>query len=92
MRLQTKLARALRKPGGQPGHPEKTRIGFGRVDRYEVLRPQLCLQCGSQANACVPVAVQVQQVAQLVQRPVEIVEYQQHSCQCVDCGQTNSEL
>jgi len=26
--------------------------------------------------------VQVQQVAQLVERPIEIVEYQQQSCQC----------
>ena len=24
-----------RKPGGQPGHPGKTRKGFGRVDRFE---------------------------------------------------------
>lgn len=77
---------AKRKPGGQPGHPGKTRIGFGRVDRYEVLRPQLCLQCGSQAFAEVPVGVQVQQVAQLVELRIEIVEYQQHSCQCLNCG------
>ena len=81
---------AKRKPGGQPGHPGKTRKGFRRVDRYEVLRPQLCLQCGSQAFAEVPVAVQVQQVAQLVERPIEIVEYQQHSCECVDCGQVHT--
>lgn len=31
-----------RRPGGQPGHQGKTRIGFGRVDRYEILRPQMC--------------------------------------------------
>lgn len=35
-----------RKPGGQPGHPGKTRKGFGRVDRYEQLRPQECSHCG----------------------------------------------
>ena len=29
-----------RKPGGQPGHPGKTRKGFGRVDRWEILRPE----------------------------------------------------
>lgn len=33
MRLQTKPAPPPRLPGGQPGHPGKTRIGFGRVDR-----------------------------------------------------------
>lgn len=26
-----------RKPGGQPGHQGKTRKGFGRVDRIEIL-------------------------------------------------------
>jgi len=30
----------------------------------------------------------VQQVAQLVERPIEIVEYQRHSCQCAHCGHT----
>ena len=30
-----------RKPGGQPGHPGKMRTGFGRVDREEILRPQV---------------------------------------------------
>ena len=79
-----------RKPGGQPGHPGKTRIGFGRVDRYQILRPQLCQNCGSQAFGEVPVSVQVQQVAQLVERPIEIVEYQQYSSRCADCGQVHT--
>ncbi len=30
-----------RKPGGQPGHEGKTRKGFGKVDRFEILRPQV---------------------------------------------------
>ncbi len=76
-----------RKSGGQPGHPGRTRKGFGRVDRYEILRPQVCPHCGTQEFAGEPVAVQVQQVAQLVERPIEIVEYQRHSCQCAHCGQ-----
>lgn len=69
---------------------EKPALVFGRVDRYEVLRPQRCSQCGSQAFAEVPVSVQVQQVAQLVERPIEIVEYQQQSCQCAHCGQVHT--
>jgi len=36
-----------RKPGGQPGHQGKTRKGFKRVDRYEILKPQQCIDCGS---------------------------------------------
>ncbi|MBU7587294.1 MAG: IS66 family transposase, partial [Nostoc sp. TH1S01] len=35
-----------KKPGGQPGHQGKTRKGFGRVDRYEILRPLDCACCG----------------------------------------------
>ena len=31
-----------KKPGGQPGHEGKTRKGFGRVDRHEVLRACKC--------------------------------------------------
>ena len=52
-----------RKPGGQPGHPGKTRKGFGRVERYEILRPQACPNCGTQEFTAQPVTVQVQQVA-----------------------------
>lgn len=76
-----------RKPGGQPGHPGKTRKGFGRVDRYEFLRPQICSDCGGEAFLEIPVAVQRQQVARLVERPIEVVEYHRYTCQCVQCGQ-----
>ncbi len=79
-----------RRPGGQPGHEGKTRKGFGRVDRYEILRPEICLNCGSLEFSQQPVAIQVQQVAQLVERPIEVVEYQQHSCECNRCGQTHT--
>ena len=47
-----------RKPGGQPGHQGKTRIGFGRVDRYEILRPQVCTECGHTEFDSVPVKVE----------------------------------
>ena len=33
--------------------------------------------------------MQVQQVAQLVEHPIEIVEYQRRSCQCVHCGEVH---
>src|SRR4028118_1924262 len=65
---QTDTQAPKRKPGGQPGHPGKTRKGFGKVDRYEILRPQVCPHCGSLEFVEKPVAVQVQQVAQLVER------------------------
>jgi len=75
-----------RKPGGQPGHPGRTRKGWSVT--AEILCPQVCPHCGTQEFAAEPVAVQQQ--AQLVERPIEIVEYQRHSCQCAHCGQTHT--
>jgi transposase len=49
-----------RKPGGQPGHPGHTRKGFGRVDRYELLKPQQCSHCGSREFVEASVSVQRQ--------------------------------
>jgi len=87
---QTAKEQPKRKPGGQPGHPGKTRKGFGRVDRYEILRPQECPHCGCEAFVEQPVAVQKQQVAQLVTRPIEVVEYQRHTLSCTHCSQTHT--
>jgi transposase len=75
-----------RKPGGQPGHEGKTRKGFGRIDRYEMLRPQQCRECGGEAFVEVPVTIHTETVAQLVERPIEVVAYQQHTCRCRGCG------
>ena len=75
-----------KRPGGQPGHQGKTRKGFGRVDRYEILRPEDCVYCGQKAFASVAVKVEKQAVAQLVERPIEVVEYQRHTCVCECCG------
>ncbi len=77
-----------RRPGGQPGHMGKTRKGFGRVERYEILRPQQCSRCGSVNLSAEPLRVDRQQVAQLVERPIEVVEYQRYHCQCEECGET----
>jgi transposase len=79
-----------KRPGGQPGHQGKTRKGFGRVDRYEILRPEDCVYCGQKAFASVAVKVKKQAVAQLVERPIEVVEYQRHTCVCECCGNLQS--
>lgn len=76
-----------RKPGGQPGHEGKTRKGFGRVDRFEILRPQVCSCCGHKGFCAEPIKIETQQVAQLVDRPIEIVEYQKYTCICSECGE-----
>lgn len=79
-----------RLPGGQPGHEGKTRQGFSHVDRIEVLSPSVCSHCGQTEFVDEPVAVETQQVAQLVDKPIEIVEYHRYSCQCRRCGKVAS--
>ena len=74
-----------KKPGGQPGHPGKTRKGFGRVDRYEISQPETCQWCGSR-ELSEAISLQTQQVACLIAQPIEVVEYQTRSCKCLECG------
>ncbi len=74
-----------RKPGGQPGHVGKTRRGFGRVDRYEVLRPSACPTCGYGTLRAAPVSVRQQAVAELTESPIEVVVYEQQHCRCQHC-------
>jgi transposase len=75
-----------RKPGGQPGHKGKTRKGFGRIDRYEKVEPHTCSVCGGHHFQESHARVTRHVVAQLVEHPVEIVEYQQVGRICGQCG------
>ena len=75
-----------RKPGGQPGHAGKTRKGFERVDRTEVIRPSERAGCGGTKFAHPPVRVRRYQVAEIAQQAIEVVEYQQQCCRCTNCG------
>ena len=63
------------KPGGQAGHRRKTRKGFGGVDRFEILGPQVCGWCGQGELFGEPLKMETQQVGELVDRPMEIVVY-----------------
>ncbi|KAB8315481.1 transposase [Tolypothrix campylonemoides VB511288] len=76
---------AKRKPGGQLGHPGKTRKGFGRVDRFKILRPEVCCCCGITEFIFEPIKIETLALAQLVSRPIEIVEYHRHTCVCKRC-------
>lgn len=73
-------------PGGQLGHQGKTRKGFGRVDRYEVLKAENCLGCGQILDWAKSIKVDKKSVAVLVEKPIEIVEYQRHHSVCECCG------
>jgi transposase len=79
-------AEEKRKPGAQAGHAGKTRKGFGRVDRYEILRPERCPECGGTEFADTPVQVKYSEIAELVTPAIEVVLYEQHCCRCLDCG------
>ena len=65
-------------PGGQLGHLGKTRKGFGRTDRYEVLKAETCKSCGQLLASGKSLKIEKKSVAVLVERPIEIVEYQRH--------------
>ena len=80
------LSETKRKPGGQPGHEGKTRKGFGRVDRIEVLRLEVCPHCGGRHLSAHTENVEIKQVAQFVANPIEIVEEHRVQSQCRDCG------
>jgi transposase len=73
-------------PGGQLGHQGKTRKGFGRVDRWEVLKAETCSSCGQLLASAKSIKIEKKSVAILVERPIEIVEYQRHHSQCQCCG------
>lgn len=75
-----------RGPGGQKGHEGKTRKGFGRIDRSESIKAEKCPHCGSTHLAPGERRERTLIVAQLVERPIEIVEYKQECAYCADCG------
>ena len=56
-----------------------------RVDRYEISQPERCQWCGSR-ELSEAISLQTQQVACLVAKPIEVVEYQTQSCKCLECG------
>ncbi|UZQ56384.1 IS66 family transposase [Trichothermofontia sichuanensis B231] len=76
-----------RKPGGQPGHVGKTRQGFGRIDRYEVVQPTVCQHCGSQEFSEIPRQTRHHTIAELMQPAIEVVAYEQQKCCCRRCGE-----
>jgi transposase len=81
-------------PGGQLGHQGKTRKGFGRIDRYEVLKAEKCSSCSQLLASAKSLKIEKKSVlkdtashiAMLVEKPIEIVEYQRHHQKCECCG------
>ncbi len=61
-----------------------------RTNRIVILRPQKCDFCQNQYSDEASIKIEKQQVAQLVENPIEIVEYHRHHCQCDCCGNVTS--
>ena len=79
-----------RKPGGQLGHQGTTRKGFERIDRSEILKVEQCSSCGELLTTAKSIKVEKHSAAVLVERPIEIVEYQRHHLRCQCCGEITS--
>jgi hypothetical protein len=63
-----------KREGKRPGRKVKTRQGFGQVDRYERIEPVECEECGSREFESNGATTRRYQVAELVGRPIEMVE------------------
>ena len=50
------------------------------------LQPDSCPVCQAAVESITAAPTKVQQVAELVEQPVEIREYRRPLCQCTDCG------
>jgi transposase len=75
-----------KKRGPKYDHPGKNRNGFGEPDRVIELQPLSCPECQAIVKTQTTAPTKVQQVAELVEQPVEIREYRRPLCQCTNCG------
>lgn len=75
-----------KKRGPKYDHPGKTRNGFGEPDKIIELELETCPVCLSAVEPVTTAKRKVQQVAELIEQPVEIREYRRPLCQCKDCG------
>lgn len=64
----------------------KLALSFGEPDQIIELELETCPVCQAAVEAVTAAPKKVQQVAELVEQPVEIREYRRSLCQCVDCG------
>ena len=75
-----------KKRGPKYNHPGTTRNGFGQPDKVEPIEVDSCPVCGSDVEPVEAAPQKVQQVAEVVEQPVEIREYHRPLYQCPECG------
>ena len=64
----------------------KTRNGFGEPDQIIPLEPENCPVCGTSLERVEESPLKVQQVAEVVEQPIEIREYRRPLYKCPNCG------
>jgi transposase len=74
-----------KKQGPKYGHEGTTRNGFGYIDHTVELLLEHCLNCGSAVERVRDTPVRRHQIAELVEKPVEVWEYQRPCYQCRVC-------
>ena len=75
-----------KKRGPKYNHPGKTRNGFGTPDRVLPLELKNCPVCDSSLELVEGAPQKVQQVAEVVDQPIEIREYRRPLYKCPHCG------
>ena len=75
-----------KKRGPKYNHPGTTRNGFGQADQVAHLELENCPVCGTELEAVEGAPEKVQQVAELVEQPIEIREYHRPLYRCPKCG------
>jgi transposase len=75
-----------RKQGPKYGHEGKTRNGFAAIDHHLELTLERCPLCGGELERDETTPTKRQQIAELVERPVEVWEYERPASACPVCG------
>lgn len=75
-----------KKQGPKYGHEGSTRNGFAYVDHRVVVELEHCPACGSEVERVTDGSIRYHQIAELVEKPVEVWEYQRLRYQCPVCG------
>ena len=75
-----------KKRGPKYNHQGKTRKGFGTPDQIINLERELCPVCETPLELVKDAPSKVQQVAEVVEQPVEIREYRRPLQKCRACG------
>jgi transposase len=81
-----KAVKTGKKKGPKYDHKGTTRNGFAIVDHKVTLALCECPECGAGVSEVAGAVIKREQIAELVQKPVEVTEYERALHQCPNCG------